>query len=66
MLHLLQLMDVWDVMIVVTRWYGGVHLGPDRFRLINSTARDAVVRGGFVKEVGKGGKDASGKKGSKK
>jgi len=66
LLHLLQLMDVWDVMIVVTRWYGGVHLGPDRFRLINTTARDAVVRGGFVKEVGKGGKDANSKKGGKK
>lgn len=66
LLHLLQLMDVWDVMIVVTRWYGGVHLGPDRFRLINTTARDAVVKGGFVKEVGKGGKETSGKKGGKK
>jgi putative IMPACT (imprinted ancient) family translation regulator len=30
-LHLMQLMDVWDVMVVVTRWYGGVHLGPDRY-----------------------------------
>ncbi|GAB7342933.1 hypothetical protein MBLNU457_g1041t1 [Dothideomycetes sp. NU457] len=66
LLHLLQLMDVWDVMIVVTRWYGGVHLGPDRFRLINTTARDAVVKGGFVMEVGKSGKETSGKKGGKK
>ncbi|KAF2657115.1 UPF0029-domain-containing protein [Lophiostoma macrostomum CBS 122681] len=41
-LHLMQLMDVWDVMIVVTRWYGGVLLGPDRFRIINSAARDAL------------------------
>ena len=29
LLHLLQLMDAWDVMVVVTRWYGGVQLGPD-------------------------------------
>jgi hypothetical protein len=29
-LHLMQLMDVWDVMVVVTRWYGGIQLGPDR------------------------------------
>ena len=35
-------------MIVVSRWYGGVHLGPDRFRIINETARDALVKGGFV------------------
>jgi len=44
LLHLLQLMKLWNVMIVVTRWYGGVHLGPDRFRIINVTARDALVR----------------------
>jgi hypothetical protein len=30
LLHLLQLMDAWNVMVVVTRWYGGTHLGPDR------------------------------------
>ncbi|KAG0637208.1 ribosomal protein S5 domain 2-type protein [Tuber brumale] len=28
--HLLQVMDVWDVLVVVSRWYGGVKLGPDR------------------------------------
>ena len=49
-LHLMQLMDVWNVMVVVTRWYGGIHLGPDRFRIINSVAREALVVGGFVKE----------------
>jgi hypothetical protein len=36
LLHLMQLMDVWDVMVVVTRWYGGIQLGPDRFRIINT------------------------------
>ena len=50
MLHLMQLMDAWNVLVVVTRWYGGVKLGPDRFRVINNVARDAIVRGGFVKE----------------
>ncbi|KAF1928225.1 UPF0029-domain-containing protein [Didymella exigua CBS 183.55] len=50
MLHLMQLMDVWNVMVVVTRWYGGTHLGPDRFRLINTAAREALVLGGFVKD----------------
>lgn len=49
LLHLLQLMDVWNVVVVVTRWYGGVKLGPDRFRLINQAAREALVKGGFVK-----------------
>ncbi|KAJ4352911.1 hypothetical protein N0V95_003821 [Ascochyta clinopodiicola] len=62
MLHLMQLMDVWNVMVVVTRWYGGVHLGPDRFRLINTAAREALVLGGFVK----GNKDEGNKKKGRK
>ena len=61
-LHLMQLMDVWDVMVVVTRWYGGVLLGPDRFRIINTAAREALVLGGFAKE----GKDGEGKKKGKR
>ncbi|KAI1614742.1 ribosomal protein S5 domain 2-type protein [Exophiala viscosa] len=52
LLHLMQLMDVWNVIVVVTRWYGGVKLGPDRFRLINTVAREALVKGGFAKEEG--------------
>lgn len=50
LLHLMQLMDVWNVVVVVTRWYGGVKLGPDRFRLINMVAREALSKGGFAKE----------------
>ncbi|EME81651.1 uncharacterized protein MYCFIDRAFT_32495 [Pseudocercospora fijiensis CIRAD86] len=62
LLHLLELMDSWNVMVVVTRWYGGVHLGPDRFRLINQCGRDAVVKAGFgPQEEGGAGK----KKGKK-
>lgn len=40
--HLLRMMGVEDVVVVVTRWYGGVLLGPDRFRHINNVARAAV------------------------
>lgn len=47
MLHLLTIMDVWNVMVVVSRWFGGTHIGPDRFKHINSTARDAVIKAGF-------------------
>ncbi|PYH45765.1 PLP-dependent transferase [Aspergillus saccharolyticus JOP 1030-1] len=66
LLHLMQLMDVWDVVVVVTRWYGGVLLGPDRFRIINAAGRDALVKGGFVKESGGGnGEGAKKKKGRK-
>lgn len=49
-LHLMQLMDLWNVMVVVTRWYGGHQLGPKRFSIINTVARDAFVKGNFVKE----------------
>jgi hypothetical protein len=62
-LHLIQLMDVWDVMVVVTRWYGGVHLGPDRFRIINTAAREALILGGFAKDAKE---NAEGKKKGKK
>ena len=49
MLHLMQLMDAYGL-VVVTRWYGGVQLGPDRFRAINNVARDALTLGGYVPE----------------
>jgi hypothetical protein len=61
-LHLLELMNVWNAMVVVTRWYGGVQLGPDRFRIINQTARDALVKAGFSQEASK---EAGKKKGKK-
>ncbi|KAK9376082.1 ribosomal protein S5 domain 2-type protein [Lipomyces chichibuensis] len=48
LLHLLE--DLWNVMVVVSRWYGGIHLGPDRFKHINVTARNALVKGGFVQD----------------
>jgi len=50
LLHLMQLMDLWNVMVVVTRWYGGHKLGPARFGIINTVARDAFVKAGFVRE----------------
>ena len=52
LLHLLQVMDVWNVFVVVSRWYGGIQLGPDRFRIISQVAREAVVRGGWIKGSG--------------
>lgn len=55
MLHLLQVMDAWGVLVVVSRWYGGVKLGPDRFRIINQVVREVVVEGGWGKSGGVGG-----------
>lgn len=48
LLSLLQILNVVNVMVVVTRWYGGIQLGPARFKHINNAARDALVKGGFV------------------
>ncbi|GAA6061437.1 hypothetical protein JCM10212_002018 [Sporobolomyces blumeae] len=49
LLTLLQKLDLTNVVVVVTRWYGGVHMGPDRFRVINSVAKEALDLAGLVK-----------------
>ena len=38
MLRLLELCEHQDVLVVVTRWYGGVQLGNFRFKAINDVA----------------------------
>lgn len=50
LLNLLQILNVVNVMVVVTRWYGGIQLGPARFKHINNAARDSLVKGGFVND----------------
>ena len=45
----LVIQNVWNVLVVVSRWYGGVKLGPDRFSIINNVAREAVVEGGWTR-----------------
>ena len=34
--HLLQIMEVKDILVIVTRYFGGIHLGPDRFKCARS------------------------------
>jgi len=46
--HLLQILEVNNVLVVVTRYFGGIHLGPDRFKHINQAARNALELGGFL------------------
>ncbi|KAF5320904.1 hypothetical protein D9619_000722 [Psilocybe cf. subviscida] len=46
--HLLQILEVNNVLVVVTRYFGGIHLGPDRFKHINQAARNALEVGGFL------------------
>ncbi|KAJ6463895.1 ribosomal protein S5 domain 2-type protein [Mycena sanguinolenta] len=46
--HLLHILEVNNVLVVVTRYFGGIHLGPDRFKHINQAARNALDLGGFL------------------
>ncbi|KAJ3299882.1 hypothetical protein HK104_006239 [Borealophlyctis nickersoniae] len=69
LLHMLQLADVRGALIVVTRFYGGIHLGPQRFKHINNIARQALETQGFIRDTsvgdGKGknkGKHSGGKR----
>ncbi|KAI9345093.1 ribosomal protein S5 domain 2-type protein [Pilaira anomala] len=46
--HLMQILEVENVVVVVSRWFGGIHLGPDRFKNINNVARNALEHCGFI------------------
>ena len=48
LLHLLQIVNADNVMVIVTRWYGGVHLGPARFTHINNAARILLDQEGYI------------------
>lgn len=50
---LLELMGANDVLVVVSRWYGGVHLGPDRFRYISNAARQLLEQHGYNNGINK-------------
>ena len=36
-----------NILIVVSRWYGGTKLGNERFKHIMSTTRDILLAAGF-------------------
>ncbi|XP_019849294.1 PREDICTED: protein IMPACT-like, partial [Amphimedon queenslandica] len=48
LLHLLQITDSQNVLVVVSRWYGGIQLGPDRFKHINNVARTLLQTSGLI------------------
>ncbi|KAG0254645.1 hypothetical protein BG011_005615 [Mortierella polycephala] len=77
LLHLMSILDVKNVVVVVSRWYGGIPLSADRFKHINNAARqlldecgyiqgassvDAAASSGTNKKKGKGKGKKSGKK----
>mmetsp|Transcript_24508 Transcript_24508/g.39898 ORF Transcript_24508/g.39898 Transcript_24508/m.39898 type:complete len:256 (-) Transcript_24508:1605-2372(-) len=49
--HLLEILDARNVVVVVTRWYGGVPLGPTRFKLINNAARQLLDECNLIKSA---------------
>ena len=49
LLSLLQLENVLNIYCVVSRRFGGIQLGPIRFKLINNTARQLMVEEGCIK-----------------
>ncbi|KAK7491412.1 hypothetical protein BaRGS_00017390 [Batillaria attramentaria] len=48
MLHLLQIVNAENVVVVVSRWYGGIQLGPDRFKHINNCTRTVLEQHGYL------------------
>ncbi|KAI3321107.1 hypothetical protein HD806DRAFT_213124 [Xylariaceae sp. AK1471] len=38
----MQEMNAIDTLVVMTRWYGGIMLGPDRWRIMRNCLRDAL------------------------
>ncbi|XP_029447013.1 protein IMPACT isoform X2 [Rhinatrema bivittatum] len=48
LLHLMQILDARNVLVVVSRWYGGILLGPDRFKHINNSARNILVEHNYT------------------
>ncbi|KAI5062067.1 hypothetical protein GOP47_0022606 [Adiantum capillus-veneris] len=55
LLHLLQIIDAINVVVVVSRWFGGILLGPDRFKHINNAARSLLNACGYIKATGQSG-----------
>ena len=63
---LLELTGASNVLVVVSRWFGGIHLGPARFKYIASVGRQALEEAGLVSSanpnVSGGGGGGGGKK----
>lgn len=49
MMFLLDQLKAENCLVVVTRWFGGILLGPDRFKHIATVTREALVNSGVCK-----------------
>ncbi|XP_021244306.1 protein IMPACT isoform X2 [Numida meleagris] len=66
LLHLMQILNVQNVLVVVSRWYGGILLGPDRFKHINNCARNVLVEYNYEESSKPAGKSKKIRKENKK
>ncbi|CAH8542948.1 unnamed protein product [Heterobilharzia americana] len=48
LLHLLTLSGIEKIAVMVSRWFGGIQLGPDRFKHINNVARLLLTEQNFL------------------
>ena len=66
--YFMQILDVKNAVVVVSRWFGGILLGGDRFKLINNAARDALELGTFIasSKASPSSDDGTKKKGKKR
>lgn len=49
MMHLVDLTGACNFAVIVSRWYGGIHLGPDRWKHINNSLRTILDEHGQIK-----------------
>ncbi|ODQ79724.1 hypothetical protein BABINDRAFT_13347 [Babjeviella inositovora NRRL Y-12698] len=49
LLQVLESLDLVNVCVIVTRWYGGTHLGSIRFRHITTCALESIIAGKYGK-----------------
>ncbi|OAA70513.1 Impact family [Cordyceps fumosorosea ARSEF 2679] len=52
MLEVMREADITNTLVVLTRWFGGVMLGPDRWRLMRECVNDALASRGRVVAAG--------------
>ncbi|CAI4037734.1 hypothetical protein SMKI_04G0650 [Saccharomyces mikatae IFO 1815] len=48
LLTLLERANIFNVLVIVTRWYGGTPLGSSRFRHISTCAVETLKKGGYL------------------
>ena len=49
--EMMRLMGVQNVAVIVSRWFGGILLGPDRFKYICNAARNLLEQCNYSKAV---------------